>query len=317
MHSIATGWLWASFFIFVFCVLAVDFFLLNNRKSHIVSTREAFTWTLIWISCALLFNLILWIYLTHSVGPVIANQKSLEFLTGYLIEESLSFDNMFVILMIFNFFAIPAEYQRRVLIYGVLGAIILRFIMIFAGVWIINQFHWVLYLFGIFLIYTGIKMFFMAEHEKDLSKNKLLIWMRNHLRITETLHDEHFFIRQKKLFYITPLFIVLIFVEVSDLIFALDSIPAIFSVTRDPFIVFTSNIFAILGLRAIYFLLANIARKFELLKFGIALVLMFIGAKILIEYWFEIPVVYALCVVATILATTIVLSLIKTRRQKS
>src|SRR5579872_543492 len=295
MNSVATGWLWAGFFVFVISVLAIDLFLLNGRKSHKVSTREALSWTLVWIACALIFNLIVWIYLTP--------QKALEFFTGYLIEESLSFDNMFVILMIFNFFVVPEEYQRRVLLYGVLGAIVMRFIMIFAGVWMINQFHWVLYLFGIFLVYTGIKMFFIAEHEKDLSKNKLLIWLRNHLRVTDTFHQEKFFLRKNHLWYITPLFLVLIWVEISDLIFALDSIPAVFAVTRDPFIVFTSNIFAIMGLRAIYFLLANMARKFELLKYGIALVLVFIGIKILMEHWFNLPILLALSIVGTILLT--------------
>jgi len=305
MNSVATGWLWAGFFVFVISVLAIDLFLLNGRKSHKVSTREALSWTLVWIACALIFNLIVWIYLTP--------QKALEFFTGYLIEESLSFDNMFVILMIFNFFVVPEEYQRRVLLYGVLGAIVMRFIMIFAGVWMINQFHWVLYLFGIFLVYTGIKMFFIAEHEKDLSKNKLLIWLRNHLRVTDTFHQEKFFLRKNHLWYITPLFLVLIWVEISDLIFALDSIPAVFAVTRDPFIVFTSNIFAIMGLRAIYFLLANMARKFELLKYGIALVLVFIGIKILMEHWFNLPILLALSIVGTILLTSIILSGMKNR----
>lgn len=316
MHSVATGWLWAVFFTFVICVLAIDLFLLNGRKSHKVSTGEALFWTFVWISCALIFNLILWIYLKNTEGAVIAGQKSLEFFTGYLIEESLSFDNMFVILMIFNFFAVPQEYQRRVLLYGVLGAVIMRFIVVFAGVWIINQFHWVLYLFGAFLVYTGTKMLFIAEHEKDLSKNKLLIWLRRHLRLTDTYHEEKFFIRQNHLIYLTPLFLVLIFVEISDVIFALDSIPAIFAVTRDPFIVFTSNIFAILGLRAIYFLLANVARKFELLKYGIALVLIFIGAKVLMEHWIKLPILLALGVVATIILTSIIFSLIKTRGKK-
>lgn len=314
MHSIATGWAWIGFFIFVLSVLAIDMLLLNGRGSHRVTTREAFRWTLIWVSCALIFNLVLWLSLKQTHGLVIANEKSLQFLTGYLIEESLSFDNMFVILMIFNFFAVPEEYQRRVLLYGVLGAIVMRFTMILCGVWIINQFHWVLYLFGIILIYTGFKMFFMPEHEKDLSNNKLLIWLRRHLRVTETFQNEQFFVRRNHLWYLTPLFLVLIFVEISDLIFALDSIPAIFAVTRDPFIVFTSNIFAILGLRAIYFLLANIAHKFELLKYGIALVLLFIGAKILMEYWFEIPTLLALSVVITILLTSILFSWKKKRR---
>ncbi len=313
MHSIATAWLWTVFFIFVFCVFAIDMLLLNRRQSHKVSTREALHWTIIWVACALIFNFILWLYLKHTQGSVIAAQKGLEFFTGYLIEESLSVDNMFVFLMIFTFFIVPEHYQRRVLLYGVVGAIIMRLIMIFAGIWIINQFHWVLYLFGFILIYTGIKMFLINEHQQDLSNNKLLIWLRQHLRLTDTYHQEHFFIRKNKLLYVTPLFLVLIFVEISDLIFALDSIPAIFAVTRDPFIVATSNIFAILGLRAIYFLLANMARQFEWLKYGIALVLLFIGAKIIMEYWIHIPILLALGIVATILLTSVILSGIKNR----
>jgi len=313
MHSIVTGWFWIGFFVFVLPVLAIDMFLLNRHKSHKVTMCEALSWTLVWIGCALLFDFLLWLCLKHTHGPLVAGEKSLEFLTGYLIEESLSFDNMFVILMIFNFFAVPEEYQRRVLLYGVLGAIVMRFIMIFGGLWIINQFHWVLYLFGAFLIYTGIKMLVIAEHETDLSKNTLFIWLRKHLRLTDSFHKEKFFICKNHLLYVTPLFVVLLFVECSDLIFALDSIPAIFAVTRDPFIVFTSNIFAILGLRAIYFLLANVARKFDLLKYGIALVLMFTGVKIVIEHWIKVPVLLALGVVATILLTSIILSWMKNR----
>lgn len=313
MESIATGGLWSGFFIFVLCVFAIDLCLLNGQKGRVFSTRQALIWTLAWITCALLFNLALWFILKHTHGPVIAREKSLEFLAGYLIEESLSFDNMFVILMIFSSFSVPAIYQRRVLLYGVLGAIIMRFIMIFAGVWVINQFHWVLYLFGAFLIFTGIKMACVVEHEKDISKNPLLLWLRKHLRLTDSFHDEKFFVRVNYLWYATPLFLTLLVVETSDLVFALDSIPAIFAVTRDPFIVFTSNIFAILGLRAIYFLLANIARQFELLKYGIALVLVFVGVKIVIEHWVKVPVVLSLSVVATILLVSILLSGIKNR----
>ena len=314
MHSIGTMSLWVGFFVFVLLVLALDMLVLGGSKSHKVSMREALNWTVIWIGCALVFNLILWFYLYSVHGSVVAHERSLEFFTGYLIEESLSFDNMFVILMIFNFFVVPEEFQRRVLLYGVLGAIVMRFVMIFAGVWIINQFHWVLYIFGAFLIFTGTKMCIAAEQKPDLAKNKLLIWLRSHLRLTEILHKERFFIRQNGKLYATPLLLVLILVEFSDLIFALDSIPAIFSITRDPFIIFTSNIFAILGLRAIYFLLANIASKFHLLKYGIALVLVFIGGKILAEHWFDVPIILALGVVAAILITSILLSCVKRQR---
>jgi tellurite resistance protein TerC len=315
MHSIGTLPLWSGFFIVVFLVLIIDIVFLDGRKSHRVTTREALSWTLIWITCALSFNVALWISTDNLYGRVIANQKALEFLTGYLVEESLSFDNMFVILMIFKYFFVPPEYQRRVLLYGVLGAVVMRFIMIFAGVWIINQFFWVLYLFGFFLIYTGGKMFFFDEQEQNLDQNRLLVWLRNHLRITNQFHEENFFIRQKGLLFVTPLFIALILIEVSDLVFALDSIPAIFAITRDPFIVFTSNIFAILGLRAIYFLLSNLANQFPLLKYGIALVLIFIGAKIILEHWVNIPILLALSVVATILLTTIFLSWMQQKKR--
>jgi tellurite resistance protein TerC len=314
MHSVGTGWLWFGFFVFVLLVLAADMFLLGGAKSKPVSMRKAFSWTLIWFSCAMVFNYVLWVYVSNTQGPVIAAQKALEFLTGYLVEESLSFDNMFAILMIFNFFCVPHLYQRRTLLYGVLGAIVMRLIMILAGAWLISQFHWVLYLFGIFLVYTGIKMFSAAESEPDLAQNGLLKWLRNHIRITDTFHEEKFFVKQNLLWYATPLFLVLVLIEASDLVFALDSIPAIFAITKDPFIVFTSNIFAILGLRAIYFLLANLAHRFDLLKYGIALVLMFIGAKMLIEPWFKVPIVWALSVVAVILVSTIVLSLLQKKR---
>ncbi len=277
--------------------------------------EKRFAWTIVWITCALVLNIhFVAFFAKNTRATVIANEKALEFFTGYLIEESLSFDNMFVILMIFHFFAVPAEYQRRVLLYGVLGAIVMRLLMMFGGAWMIEKFHWVLYLFGIFIIFTGIKMFFMGGHKKDLSKNTLVIWLKKHLRMTDQFHAEKFFVRKNYLLYVTPLFLVLILVEVSDLIFALDSIPAIFAVTTDPFIVFTSNIFAILGLRAIYFLLANMARQFDLLKYGIALVLVFIGSKIVIEPWIEIPILLTLSIVAIILVMSVLLSLVKRRK---
>ncbi len=311
MQSVATGSLWAGFLVFFFCMFIIDLFVLGGHKSRKVTLREATKWTLIWIACALIFNVALWAYLGHTQGAIIAREKSLEFLTGYLIEESLSFDNMFVIVMIFSFFAVPEEYQRRVLLYGVLGAVVMRFMMIFGGVWIINRFQWVLYLFGIFLIYTAVKMFLMGDDKPDLAKNRMLIWLRKHLRITESFHGEHFFVRKNHLLYLTPLFLVLLLVEISDLIFALDSIPAIFAVTRDPFIVFTSNIFAIMGLRSIYFILAVTAHKFDYLKYGIALVLMFVGVKILIEHWLIIPNLLSLAVVGSILATSVIFSWVK------
>lgn len=317
MHSIGNMWLWSGFFVFILIVLGIDLFLLGKKKSGVMTTREACFWTMVWVACALIFNALLWWHLGNTYGSVIANQKALEFFTGYLVEKALSLDNMFVILMIFHFFAVPKEYQRRVLLYGVLGAIILRFIMVLAGTWVVTQFHWMLYVFGAFLVYTGIKMILLAETEKSLAENPLLIWMQKHIRITKQFHGEKFFIKQNLLWYATPLFLTVVLVEISDLIFALDSIPAIFAITQDPFIVFTSNIFAILGLRALYFLLANLATRFPLLKYGVALILCVIGVKMLIEPWVKMPVLIMLSIVATLLLTTILLSIFKTKKQRA
>ena len=228
---------------------------------------------------------------------------------GYLIEQSLSVDNMFVFVMIFSYFAVPPELQRRVLLYGVLGAIVMRAGMILAGVWLVREFAWILYVFGAFLIVTGIKMLVFAEHKPDLEKNPLLRWLRAHMRITPAFHDEKFFVRINGVRWATPMFLVLVMIEVSDLVFAVDSIPAIFAVTTDPFIVFTSNIFAIMGLRALYFLLADMADRFHLLKYGLALVLVFIGGKMLVAPWFHIPVQWSLAIVGSVILVSILLSL--------
>jgi len=314
--SIGTWWMWLGFGVFVLAMLAVDMFVLGGKGVHRVSVRKALGWSITWVLLALAFNALLWWHLDGTLGRELANEKALEFFTGYLIEKSLSIDNIFVFLMIFGYFAVPAEYQRRVLLYGVLGAIVLRAIMILAGVWLITAFHWVLYLFGVFLVVTGIKMFLFAEHKPDLEKNPVLRWMRGHLKITTGFEAERFFVLREGIRYATPLFLVLVLIEVSDLIFAVDSIPAIFAVTEDPFIVFTSNIFAILGLRALYFLLADVAERFHLLKYGLALVLIFVGAKMLIVDWFKIPVGIALGVVAAIIATSVVLSVATTAEKR-
>lgn len=312
MTTVSEWWMWLGFLAFVAIMLAVDLFLLGGRKAHRVSTKEALSWTIVWFTLAFIFNVLLWWYLSYTANTPIANEKAVEFFTGYLIEKSLSVDNIFVILMIFSYFAIPAEYQRRVLIYGVLGAIVMRLIFILLGIWMVSKFHWILYIFGLFLLITGIKMFIFAEHKPELAKNPVLRWMRNHLRITDELQGERFFIFRNRLLYVTPLFLVLVLVEVSDLIFAVDSIPAIFAVTNDPFIVFTSNIFAILGLRALYFLLVNMHNRFHLLKYGLAFILVFVGFKMLIAYWFKIPVFIALGIVVLTLVFCIVLSIYQT-----
>lgn len=307
--SFATGPMWAGFVAFVLAMLALDLFVFGNRKAHRVHVREAATWVAVWVSLALAFAGLLWWHLNDTQGAEVARTKTLEFLAGYLIEQSLSVDNMFVFVMIFSYFAVPPELQRRVLLFGVLGAIVMRAGMILAGVWLVQQFSWILYGFGAFLVVTGIKMLIFAEAEPDLEKNPILRWLRSHLRITPEFHGEKFFVRQKGLLWATPMFLVLALIEASDLVFAVDSIPAIFAVTTDPFIVFTSNIFAIMGLRALYFLLADMAERFHLLKYGLAMVLVFIGGKMVAMPWFHVPIQWSLSIVAGIILGSVVASL--------
>lgn len=317
-HTISIGepWMWAVFVAFVLVMLAIDLFLVGGNKAHKVSFKEAAAWSGVWFGLAMLFNFGLWWYLKGNYGAELAETKSLEFLTGYLIEKSLAVDNIFVFLMIFSFFAVPAEYQRRVLIYGVIGAIVMRAIMILAGAWLVKEFHWVLYLFGAFLVLTGIKMLIFAEAEPDLSKNPLLNWIKRHMRLTPDYRGEKFWVMENGVRVFTPLFLVLIMIELSDLVFAVDSIPAIFAITTDPFIVFTSNIFAILGLRAMYFMLAGLADRFHLLKYGLAMVLVFVGTKMLIVDFYKIPIGLSLGIVGLIIATFMFASLWVTRNQE-
>ncbi len=314
---IGEPWMWTAFVGFVLVMLAVDLFLVGGNKAHKVSFKEAAAWSFVWFTLAMLFNFGLWRYLNGTYGSEVADIKAMEFLTGYLIEKSLAVDNIFVFLMIFTFFAVPAEIQRRVLIYGVIGAIMLRAIMIVAGAWLVQEFHWILYLFGAFLVVTGIKMLMFAEAEPDLSKNPLLNWVKRHLRLTSDYRGEKFWVRENGMRIFTPLFLVLVMIELSDLIFAVDSIPAIFAITTDPFIVFTSNIFAILGLRAMYFMLAGMADRFHLLKYGLATVLVFVGSKMLVVDYYKIPVGLSLGIVGIIIATFIFASLRVTRNKSS
>ena len=316
MQTIGNGWLWAGFLAFAFIMIMMDLFLLGGRKAHKVSLKEAGIWSIVWVALALIFCAGLWWYLDDTLGRDIANQRATEFLTGYLIEKSLAVDNIFVWLMLFSYFAIPPEYQRRVLLYGVLGAIVMRTVMILAGAWLLAQFHWILYVFGAFLLFTGFKMAFFSEHEPNLEKNPILRWMRNHLRITDKLEGESFWVIKQGVRWFTPLFVVLVLVEITDLIFAVDSIPAIFAVTSDPFIVLTANIFAILGLRAMYFLLADFASRFTLLKYGLAAVLVFIGTKMLLLDLYKIPVAWSLLVVAGLILSSVLASLWVTRKQR-
>lgn len=315
MESIGSPELWVAFGTVVVAMLAIDMFVVGGGKEHRVSFRGAATWSVIWVMVSMLFAMALWWYLEGSAGREVANQKSLEFVTGYLIEKSLAVDNVFVWLMLFSFFGIPLELQKRVLVFGVLGAIVMRTVMIFAGAWLITQFHWILYVFGAFLLVTGIKMWWFADAKPDLENNPVLKWLRGHMKVTDSLHGERFFVMQDGVRYATPLFFALVLVEISDLIFAVDSIPAIFAITSDPFIVLTSNVFAILGLRAMYFLLADMASRFSLLKYGLAAVLVFIGLKMMLIDIYKIPVGFSLAVVATFIGISIGLSLRRERQQ--
>jgi len=316
LESIATAPMWAGFIAFVLVMLALDLFVFGGNKAHKVSVKEAATWSLVWVSLALLFNGGLWWYLNGTAGPEIANQKALEFFSGYLIEKALSVDNVFVFLLIFSAFQVPIQYQRRVLIYGVLGAIVMRAVMIMAGAWVVSEFSWVLYLFGAFLLITGMRMLVAADAEPDVANNPVLRFARRHLRVADGDHGERFFVTKGGLRYVTPLFLVLILIEVTDLVFAVDSIPAIFAITTDPFIVFTSNLFAIMGLRALYFLLVDVADRFHMLKYGLAMVLVFIGAKMLIMPWYHVPVEASLLVVAVLIVSSCVASVFITRSDK-
>jgi tellurite resistance protein TerC len=316
MQTIGTPTLWAAFAAFVVVALLVDLLLLRSNGPHKVSTREALLWSAGWIGLALAFNAALWWYLGAHVPGVDANRVAMEFLTGYLVEKALAVDNIFVFLMLFNYFAVPPASQQRVLVLGILGAIVLRAIMIFIGAALIAQFSWVLYVFGAFLLLTGVKMILAAGKEPDLEANPLLRWITAHLPLTRGYHGEALWIGEDNRRKYTPLFVVLVMIGVSDVIFAVDSIPAIFAITTDPFIVLTSNVFAVLGLRALYFLLAGMAEKFHLLSYGLAAVLIFIGAKMLVVDFIHLPVFVSLGVVAALIASAMVASLLIRPRVK-
>lgn len=307
-ETIGTPMMWVGFTIFVIIALVVDLVLLDRKKGQKVTSKEAIVWSLVWISLSFVFAGLLWIYLDGQFNREFANLKVTEFLTGYLIEKSLSVDNIFVFLMIFTFFAVPPEFQRRALVIGVIGAIVLRVIMILIGAWLISQFHWLLYVFGAFLLFTGVKMLVFAEAKPDLNQNPLLKFIRKHFKLTAEFHGEQFTVMKDGIKYFTPLFVVIVMIGITDVVFAVDSIPAIFAITEDPFIVMTSNIFAILGLRALYFLLADLASRFHLLSYGLACVLIFVGTKMLIVDYYKIPVFISLGVVALILLTSVLLS---------
>ena len=308
MNTVGTPLLWGGFAVVVAIMLAIDLLLQGRRGSHSMTMKQAAGWSILWVTLSLLFNAAFWWYLVQTQGRAVADPQALAFLTGYLIEKALAVDNVFVWLMLFSYFAVPPALQRRVLVYGVLGAIVLRTIMIFAGSWLISQFDWLLYVFGAFLLFTGVKMALAKEDDSGIGDKPLVRWIRSHLRMTDKIESERFFTRKNGVLFATPLLLVLILVELSDVIFAVDSIPAIFAVTTDPFIVLTSNLFAILGLRAMYFLLAGVAERFSMLKYGLSVIMVFIGVKMLIVDFYHIPVAISLGVVGGILAVTLLIN---------
>ncbi len=306
-------WLWGGFTLFVLAMMALDLGVFH-RKAHVVGFKEALGWTGVWVTLAMIFNAGVWYF----AGP----QKALEFLFGYLIEYSLSVDNIFVFALLFSYFAVPPKFQHRVLFWGILGVIVLRGIMIGLGATLVAQYGWVLYIFAAFLIFTGIKMLFTDDKEMDLNTNPVLRFMRKRFRVTETLQGNQFFVHQtdpqtgKLARYMTPLFLALVLVEIADLVFAVDSVPAVFAITTDPYIVYTSNIFAILGLRALYFALAAVLHRFHYLRYALAILLVFIGSKIFVADllgWEKFPASWSLGITFAILATGVIYSLWRSR----
>lgn len=298
-------WLWTGFHIFVFAMLILDIGVFN-RKAHEISIKEALLWSILWIGLAVVFNIGIWYYSTP--------QLAFEFATGYVIEKSLSVDNLFVFLALFNYFKVPAKYQHKVLFWGIVGALLLRAIFIIGGVALITKFHFIIYIFGIFLVYTGFKLFRNKDEQIEPEKNPLLKFVRKYIPLTHEYYEDKFFIKRLGHTIATPLFVVLILIESTDVIFAVDSIPAVLAVSKDPFIVYTSNIFAILGLRTLYFALAGIVHIFHYLNAGMAIILMFIGVKMLISDVYKLPIELALGIVIAILIGSVVLSLLKPRR---
>ena len=309
MDTIAPTWLWFFFVAAVLAALFVDFVVLKKQGAHEVGVKEALNWSIVWVALSFAFNGLFWWAVAQDHGTAVANEKSMEFLTGYLIEKSLAVDNIFVFLLIFSYFAVPPAFQKRVLMIGIIGAIVLRTLMILVGSWLIAEFHWVLYVFGAFLLITGIKMWWAAGQEPDLESNPALKLLRRVMPVSKNFDGEKFFTVDNGKRIATPLLLVIALVGLTDVIFAVDSIPAIFAITTDPFIVLTSNVFAILGLRAMYFLLAAVAARFHLLSYGLAVILVFIGTKMMLIDVFKMPVAVSLGVVVAVLAATMWLSL--------
>ena len=316
METIAPLWLWATFVAIVVFSLFIDFVVLKKQGAHDIGVKEALNWSLIWIALSFLFNGFFWWAVKDTTGSTeIANTKSLEFLAGYLIEKSLAIDNIFVFLMIFTYFSVPLKFQKRVLMIGIIGAIVLRTVMILAGGWLLAEFHWILYVFGAFLILTGVKMWLAAGKEPDLNDNPALKLLRKFLPVSKDFDGEKFMTVENGKKIATPLFMVICLIALTDIIFAVDSIPAIFAITSDPFIVLTSNVLAILGLRAMYFLLAAVADKFHLLSYGLSIILIFIGVKMCLIDIYKMPVTVSLGVVVAILAVTMIWSVRRAKPQ--
>lgn len=293
---------WIGFILFIMLMLGIDLGIFH-RKTHAVSFKESLAWTVVWVGLAMLFSAIVYFW----KGP----EKSIEFLTGYIIELSLSVDNLFVFILIFSYFQVPIHYQHKVLFYGILGALVMRVIFIFAGVALLTKFHWIIYVLGAVIIFSGLKMLFQKDKKIEPDKNPVIRFVKKMLPVTHEYHGDKFFVKiQKGVLAATPLFIVLVFVEIADLIFAVDSIPAILAITTDTFIVFTSNVFAILGLRSLYFALAGMINLFRFLHIGLATILIFIGLKMVFSEVYDIPIEYALITVLSILLTSIAASLI-------
>ncbi|HMS03982.1 MAG TPA: TerC family protein [Gemmatimonadaceae bacterium] len=303
----ASPWWWVAFNALILTLLALDLGVFH-RRGHAVRMREALTWSAVWVSLAVLFGL--------GIGWKLGPQPALEFFTGYLVEEALSVDNLFVFIMIFGYFRVPAELQHRVLFWGILGALVMRGAMIATGALLLERFHWVIYIFGAFLVITGVRMALSGGDEIEPDANPVLRLLRRYIPVTTRYHGERFFVREalrpgdpvRRV--ATPLFVVLVLVETTDVVFALDSIPAIFGVTRDPFLVYSSNVFAILGLRSLYFVLAGVIGRFHLLKYGLSVVLAFVGVKMIVAEWYKIPIGVALGVVGLVLLASVLLSLV-------
>ena len=298
---IVDGFVWTCFIGFVLVMLALDLGVFH-RKSHEIKIKEALIWSAVWISLALAFN--------YGIYVFMGKEKAIEFLTGYVIEKSLSIDNLFVFIMLFTYFNVNTKYQHKVLFWGILGALVMRAIFIFAGVALINKFHWIIYVFGVLLVFTGIKMLFHKDEKIDPDKNPLVRLFKKFFPVTDQEHGDKFFVKMKGRTFATPLFIVLLIVEFTDLIFAVDSIPAILAITNDTFIIFTSNVFAILGLRALYFALAGITKYFYYIKYGLSAILVFVGIKMTIVDFYKVPILYSLFTIASILLISIIVSLV-------